>query len=485
MSRLRLHPLTHRLRGLLAAAIPAFALLLLGASGASASGGALDTTFGSGGFGTAPLGGSTWVGAAAAKVQSDGKVVTAGEAQVGGKYEIVSTRFLSNGTLDPTYGNGGWVIVDVAGSSGANALAIQSDGKIVLAGTGVGSNYALDFAAVRLNPNGSLDQSFGRGGIATVPIGSYAIANAVVLEPNGQIALGGMATVGGNVFAVARLNANGSLDTSFGTNGSTTFNQPGAGWGMVLQTDGKLVLQGQDGSNKAYMAARVLANGRPDTGFGQGGIVTVPIGSWAFGDAIALQSDGKLILAGSAYTNRGTAATVRLNPNGSLDPSFGAGGISTVTLWQGVNAVTLDGSGRVVIAAVGAAVVRLNTNGTADTTFGTGGVATATIGTNTAANGVTIEPGDGKIIISGVATIGGVTKLFVARLTGSGSTTPNTTTPPKTGVELQPTRTLAAVGRTGTHTKSIRRGRNQSLGRAASVRRRRARTVSRTHHRRH
>jgi uncharacterized delta-60 repeat protein len=403
-------------RRLLAFGGGALVLLLMAASSASAAPGSLDTGFGWGGFAIAPFG--SWVGAAASLVQPDGKVVTAGETAWGGRYYMASARFLPGGSIDQTYGRGGWAIVDVGGSSGANALVLQPDGKIVLAGTGYGSNYALDFAAARLNSNGSLDPSFGHGGIATVPIGSYAIANAVVLEPNGQIALGGGAVVGQNEFAVARLNANGTLDTTFGTNGSTTFNQPGAGWGMVLQGDGKLVLGGQDGTNQAYMATRVLSDGAPDTGFGTNGVLKVPVGSKAIGDAIAIQPDGKVLLAGSAFTNTGVAATVRLLPDGSLDQSFGSAGISTVPLWQGVNAITVDDSGRAVLAATGATAVRLNPDGSADRSFGNGGVATATIGSSTAANGVTIDHSDGKVVLSGVANVYGQTVLAVIRLNG-------------------------------------------------------------------
>lgn len=388
------------------------------APAALAAPGSPDPTFGTNGVTVAALG--PFVGAAAAVVQPDGKIVTIGEAVLGVTTYMVSTRFNANGTLDAGFGFGGWAVVDFGGGSGGNAIALQSDGKIVLAGTGYGSSSTLDFAAARLMPNGTLDSTFGNAGTTTIPIGSYAIANAVTIDSVGRIDLGGAAAVGQNKFAVARLLANGLLDTSFGTNGVTTVGNSGAAWGMVQQSDGKLVLAGQAslGPIQEYMAARVTANGAPDPTFGFGGTVVIPIGQSATGDAIALQPDGKLLIAGSAFTNTGVAATVRLLPNGFLDLSFGIAGISLVPLFEAVNAITVDPGGKILLAATGATAVRLNPNGFQDTTFGNGGVARIGIGTNTAANGVAIAPGTGKIVLSGVTSLYGQTVLAVIRLTG-------------------------------------------------------------------
>jgi uncharacterized delta-60 repeat protein len=385
---------------------------------ALAAPGSPDPTFGTNGVTVAALG--PFVGAAAAVVQPDGKIVTVGEAELGITTYMVSARFNADGTLDAGFGFAGWVVVDLGGGSGGNAIALQADGKIVLAGTGYGGSSTLDFAAARLMPNGRLDSTFGNGGVATIAIGSYAIANAVTIDSLGRIDLGGAATVGQNKFAVARLLANGKLDTSFGTGGITTFSNPGAAWGMVQQSDGKLVLAGQAslGPIQEYMAARVTASGAPDSSFGFGGTVLIPIGQSATGDAIAIQPDGKLLISGSAFTNTGVAATVRLLPSGFLDLSFGLAGISLVPLFQAVNAITVDRGGKIVLAATGATAVRLMANGFPDATFGNGGVATVRVGTNTAANGVAIAPGTGAVVLSGVTTLYGHTVLAVIRLTG-------------------------------------------------------------------
>jgi uncharacterized delta-60 repeat protein len=168
------------------------------------------------------------------------------------------------------------------------------------------------------------------------------------------------------------------------------------------------------------MAARVVPDGAVDSGFGSGGIVTVPIGSKAIGDAIALQSDGKLILAGSAYIgNAVTAATVRLGRDGSIDRGYGSGGIASIPDTDAINAVVVDAQARILLAGTGATAVRLKPDGSADQSFGSGGIFTAQLGTSAdAANGVTIQPADGKIVLSGVAHVAGRAVLSVVRLSG-------------------------------------------------------------------
>ncbi len=426
-----------------------FVLILSLPGSAWASAGGLDGSFAGSGYSVQQLG--SWVGAVASVVQPDGKIVTAGEASINGTSEMVSTRLNPNGSMDTSYGIGGWVIININGSSAANAIKLQPDGKIVLAGTGNGDGK-LDFAAVRLNPNGSLDPSFGNGGIATVPIGSAAIANALTIAPDGKLALGGTATLTHNEFAAARLNPNGSLDPTFGQNGTTTLPPPAAAWGMVQQNDGKLILAGQTttpNNNQAYIAARLTTTGTLDTSYGSSGIVTIPIGSWAQANAIALQpTDGKTIITGNAYTDADVAATVRLTSTGALDPTFGTGGISTFTYWNAVNAVAIQpGDGKIVIGGTGATAARLNPNGTLDQTFGSTGVTTIRVGSSSdAANGVTVEPGDGKIVLVGTAVIAGRAQLSVIRLSGSGSTgTSSQPGPPPANGHTPPTATKASI----------------------------------------
>lgn len=405
--------------------------------------GAPDPSFGVGGTATVSVG--SWAAAAAAVVQPDGKIVTAGETGLGGRYGFVSTRMDTDGRLDPSYGKGGVATPSVSGDSGANALVLQPDGKIILAGSATVGNV-LSFAAVRLLPNGLADPTFGHGGLVTVPIGSSSIVTAVALQPDGRIVLGGTAMDGHVAFAAARLNPNGSLDRSFGSGGVEVLGPVAAAWGMTLQPDGSIVLAGETGGllglqslaaiispetallpgnltssllnlGTQYMAARLLPSGRPDPSFGNGGIVTLPIGGTATAFAVAPQAGGRIVLAGDAFSDRVLTVAVRLLPSGAIDHSFGAGGVEALPLWQGVNAATAEPSGDLVMASVGDTVTRLTPEGLPDPSFGRNGTVTLSSNPKAAANGVTVAPGD-KLILSGATTVGGRIVLTVMRLGG-------------------------------------------------------------------
>jgi uncharacterized delta-60 repeat protein len=396
---------------------------------AASSAGSIDTSFGNDGYSILPLG--TWVAAAGDVIQPDGKIVSAGEAEIDGVDELVVTRMDSDGDLDRSFGNDGVVIVNPPGGAGMDSgagITLQPDGKIVVAGTarfqGTGP---LAMAAFRFLPDGTPDPSFGIDGIALVPLGLEAIANAVVVAPDGKILLDGDALIGHTEFAAARLNADGTPDTSFGTGGVTTISNPeGAAWGMVLEQDGKILLGGEQdtASSKNLMAVQLQPNGALDDSFASNGILQLSIGSWSQATAVALQPDGRIILAGGAITPGGdVGVAIRLLPDGSYDPSFGSAGIATFPDYT-VNAIELDSSGRIVIAGVGATAGRLEPDGSVDESFGDNGIAHATLGTDNAANGLAIDPSSGDIVLAGVATISGRQELAVVRLTAGGSAGP-------------------------------------------------------------
>lgn len=408
-------PVSRRLAGAVLAGV-CLAVLHAAPAGAAPAG-TLDASFHSDGYSTVAVG--TWAGAVADVVQPDGRIVTVGQAALGGRNVMVSTRMLPSGRLDPTYGRDGVVTVNINGGAGGYAIALQPDGRIVLAGNGRDlATYKLALAAVRLRTNGRLDSTFGAGGIATVPVGSVAVANAVAVQPDGRIVLGGTATTDHNRFALARLTADGDVDATFANRGVKTLEPTAAGWGMALQPDGKAVIAGQgvDDGRQVYMAARVGPNGSLDQSFGAGGIVAVPIGTWAMGVGVALQPDGKLVIAGDATTEGSVIATVRLNPDGSLDRTFGTNGIASFP-GRVVNAFTLQPDGKIVLVGVGATAVRLNPDGSPDATFGKNSLVIAQIGTKDAANGVTVAPG-GTIVLTGAATLSGRTVISVIRLFG-------------------------------------------------------------------
>lgn len=387
--------------------------------------GSLDTRFGNRGFVTLALG--AWAGAAAVVVQPDGKIVSAGEANVGGHNVMVATRITRNGAFDRGFGGGGVVTVNIGGGAGVEsgaALALQRNGRIVMVGAGEATRYGpLHFAAVRLLRNGHRDRSFGHDGVAIAPVGATSIANAVVVAPDGAIVLAGTALLRHIKFAAARLTPKGRLDRTFGHRGTITLGPTGGAWGMVALPGGKVVLAGQAAYDnpllagaQQFMAARLTARGRPDGSFGRHGVVLVPVGETALGFGVALRNDGKLVLAGPAFTDTGVNATVRLNPDGSRDPTYGVGGIATIADWNGVNGITLGPHGEIVLPAVGASAIVLNPNGSPDGDFGQGGIAAANVPSG-GANGAALQP-DGKIVLAGAAKVGDRIVLTVIRLNG-------------------------------------------------------------------
>jgi uncharacterized delta-60 repeat protein len=363
------------------------------------SSGSLDTTFGTDGKVITTIGSSYDV-AYALVIQPDGKIVAAGYSSNGSDCDFALARYNTDGSPDTGFGTGGIVTTPVGGGNDyANALGIQPDGKIVVAGYSYnGSDY--DFALVRYNANGSLDTGFGTGGKVITPIGSgYDEAYALGIQPDGRIVAAGYSASGGNYnFAVVRYNANGSLDTAFGTDGKV-ITPVGSGhniaYALGIQPDGRIVTAGYsyNGSNYDFALVRYNTDGSLDAAFGTGGIVATPVGS--IDDkalALAVQTDGRIVAAGHS-DNGGNYdfALVRYNTDGSLDTGFGTGGKVTTPVGGGDDvayALDIQPDGRIVVAGSSNngtyefAVVRYNTDGSPDTGFGTDGKVTTPVGSS-------------------------------------------------------------------------------------------------------
>ena len=227
--------------------------------------GDLDPTFGSGGKVTTDFGGGSDVAIGVA-LQPDGKIVAAGTTStpgVGGFSDFALARYNSDGSLDATFGSGGKVTTDFGG--GAEAVALQPDGKIVAAGSASpGATIFSDFALARYNPDGSLDATFGSGGKVTTEFtGNFDQANAVALQPNGKIVAAGTANTGTTLeFALVRYKKHGGLDPSFGSGGKVTTDFTGSNdvaCGVALQPDRKIVAVGHAGTaNSDFALARYL-----------------------------------------------------------------------------------------------------------------------------------------------------------------------------------------------------------------------------------
>ena len=244
------------------------------------------------------------------------------------------------GQLDPTFGTDGIVTTSLGVSAIAHSVAIQSDGKIV-AGGGAGISL-YDFALVRYNTNGSIDDSFGSAGIVTT---DFANSNdtgvSVAIQSDGKIVAAGTSVSGGREeIALARYNLNGSLDPSFGILGKvTTLIGPGSqAVALAIQSDSKIVVAGKSFRNStfpyygAFAVARYNTNGSLDSSFGSGGTVTTRVGHDPFNEvedepaAVAVQSDGKIVVAGATDSGfKYNFTLVRYDSNGLLDLSFGSG----------------------------------------------------------------------------------------------------------------------------------------------------------------
>ncbi len=391
--------------------------------------GTLDASFGTGGKVTTDLAG-------AVAVQADGRLVVAGGASSG----FALARYNSNGTLDTSFGTGGKVTTDFGGLyQRATSVALQPDGKILAAG-GTVVNQINDFALARYNSNGTLDTSFGTGGKVITDIeGVSAQAYSVAVQQDGEILVAGQANIdGGYNFELVRYNGSGTLDASFGTGGKVTtdfglldqgFSYAQA-YSLALQQDGKIVLAGQAflGAGNDFALARYNTNGTLDNSFGTGGKVITDFATSNDGaHSVSLQPDGKIVAAGMA---RNQFALARYNAWGTLDTSFGTGGKVTTPI-AGLNdqagQVVLQGDGKIVVAGRSyiagpdftgnfhSALVRYNSWGTLDAGFGTAGKVTMIFGGDSdGVSSIALQP-DGKIVVSGGATIDWNSKFALAR----------------------------------------------------------------------
>lgn len=329
--------------------------------------------------------------------QPDGKIVAAGTAftRRGGRGRFALARYLPDGQLDRGFGRKGLVRTGFAGRSvSIAALAIQIDTKLVAAGSSASADgNSLDFVVARYNPDGSLDPSFGSGGQLLTDLGSFDSATALAVQPDGKIVVAGESIAAGSLdFALVRYNPDGTLDAGFGSGGRvlTDFGGVDAAKALVLLADGKLVAAGS--SNSDIAVARYNPDGSLDPSFGSGGQVLTDLGSPDQANALALQPDGKIVVAGTT-AGFSDFALVRYNPDGSLDAGFGSGGsvVTNIGSIDAASALALQPDGKLVVAGISAgsssvvprgrlALLRYNADGTLDPTFGTAGIALTSIG---------------------------------------------------------------------------------------------------------
>ena len=349
-------------------------------------------------------------------VQPNGRIVVAGGGAAAQSFCVARLR--SNGALDTTFSADGKRAIDFGGDDeSASGAALQPDGRIVLAG-----HSDLRVAVARLKPNGSLDTTFSGDGKTLFSWGALSRASAVLVLPNGKLLLAGFSGPEGGDIQLARLNANGALDTTFGTGGKAAVDFGGDDFGLAMarQANGRILVAGRS-SVAGAVVARLRANGTLDPDFGGDGRVTLPGGGSA--NAVLVQPQGgKIIVAGNAAGSQMMTVT-RLQPNGAPDTTFDGDGTVTIDFGSVADLAAdavLQPDGKIVVAGYtqadeDVAVARVNANGSLDSAFGTAGRATVDFGVATFGNAVARQP-NGRIVVAGQRT--GGDDFAVARLLG-------------------------------------------------------------------
>jgi len=388
--------------------------------------------------------------ASAVALDQGGGIVLAGSSFNGSDFDFALGLYTSDGNLNPGFGEGGKVTTNLLGDDIGRAVAIdRNGGNIVVAGS---SNE--DFSVVRYTAVGALDGSFGNGGIAKTDIGGRDAATAVSILSNGKILVAGISFEDNNTsyFTLVRYNSNGSLDESFGTGGivkrmgTYTINSQTANaaakWNtpstLIVKDDGSIILTGTGFGATTFYAVMMQFNsdGTLNTGFGDGGNVLTDLNPSleTFVRAAALQSDGKIIIGGKSM---GYPFVYRFDSNGALDPSFDSDGkllvyYSATQVLGDVASIALQQDGKIILAGSAKnannkfsfAAVRLNgSDGTLDATFSSDGKDITPIGGGTQddiCNGAAISM-DGKIVMAGTYSGGGKKDFAVFRYNADGT----------------------------------------------------------------
>ncbi|WP_457967062.1 type I secretion target [Pseudomonas sp. R4-84] len=314
-------------------------------------------------------------------VAPDGTIWLAGMTKVekDWEYEGYRTslmRFNADGTLDTTFSDDGKTQLphDIFPGEGYSA-AVQPDGKYLL----VYPQFTSGIAMIRLNTDGTVDQGFGVNGKAIVP-GSWGDYASATVQPDGKILVSNQDSYE-SLFSVSRLNADGTLDSTFNGGNAIQFNIPNMGalegYGFTLQADGKLLVPGYNGE---MVVARLNADGSLDSSFGTDGLVDTQVAGLAA--SVTVQADGKILLAGGGEQNGSgfDFKIIRLNQDGTLDTSFGNAGVAVIDLTGDrdmARDITVLADGKILVAGQSTyfgnadfSLIRLNPDGTLDTTFG-------------------------------------------------------------------------------------------------------------------
>lgn len=418
-----------------------FAVICVALSGfAHATAGDLDVTFGVAGKVMTQIGsGALGYGMV---LQADGNILLAGSCGSASKSNFCLVRYNVNGSVDTDFAATGKIITAVGTLNDyAVAVAIQTDGNIVTVGYCQNSSNNFDFCVTRHTRSGSLDSSFGNAGRVVTTVGNGDdYATKVFLQPDGKIVVLGYCMSGSGYwnFCLVRYSANGSLDSTFGSGGKVTTalgSGHAVGTAAVLQSDGKILIAGSCANafgGRGFCLARYGTNGSLDIGFNGNGKV-LPDGTAAESSVvfdIALQLTGKSVVVGHCTTGGRTQfCAARYNPSGSLDISFGSSGrlaTSVGTAYDIGQGVAVQVDGKILLAGYCGndanedfCLVRFDLNGAIDTNFGIGGKVIAPVGSgDDSATSIALQS-DGKIVLGGYCSEGADTKFCLARFRGA------------------------------------------------------------------
>ena len=316
--------------------------------------GAMDTTFGDNGRVITDFNANAVnEGAFAAAMQPDGKIIAAGYVSIisPGEGYFALARYNPNGSLDTTFGSGGKVLTAVFQHiNEARAVTVAQDGQIFAAGYYFGGNQNFQSLVARYSTNGTLQDTFGD--FQGIDLGTENILRAVAIQPDGKIVTGGnfrqsFSSPSSADAKVLRFNADGTLDSSFGSSGRVLISSPTISEAVnviALLPDGRVVAGGYSGQD--FLVMRFNANGSSDTTFGGGtGRVTTPMGSDSQVNSIIVKPNGKILVSGSSGLNSGV---VSYNTDGSLDTSFSGDG-KLIIPFGAANGMALDSLGRTVL----------------------------------------------------------------------------------------------------------------------------------------
>lgn len=353
-------------------------------------------------------------GARAVHILFDGKRLILCQWRVNGKYQVALLRFHSDGLLDNNFGTQGTVVTKVISKANAypSSLVVDSTGNILVAGYTDGSKDDDPFI-LRYLPNGSLDPSFGKGGIQIISLANSQRIYAAAIQKDNKIVLVG---TDDDDILVIRHNTDGSLDRTFGGDGRVSWNVGGkdTGFGITIQPDGKILIAGAGNDEQDIVVGRILSDGKPDPAFDGDGFLVVDLQSKAdCAKKVLLQSDMKIIVAGYTEVSKNDEDIflLRTFSNGSLDPSFGSAGKTTLSASSSEDKISdaiFDNLGRIILAGhtghqknADSMIARFSSNGQPDASFGQNGVAIFSADSTTDELHAIALESDGKIFAVG------------------------------------------------------------------------------------